>query len=96
MLNIMFVMAELQLDQLKSGWKTAKGRAIGRGAHIGIEGSVTLVPDPVTGPCGHEAVSRRGIGRRDLGARPVHGRDLAATRWWVMDHVLDRSRTACI
>jgi DNA invertase Pin-like site-specific DNA recombinase len=29
MLNIMFVMAELQLDQLKSGWKTAKGRAIG-------------------------------------------------------------------
>lgn len=35
MLNIMFVMAELQLDQLKSGWKTAKGRAIGRGPHIG-------------------------------------------------------------
>jgi DNA invertase Pin-like site-specific DNA recombinase len=35
MLNIMFVMAELQLDQLKSGWKTAKGRAINRGAHIG-------------------------------------------------------------
>ncbi len=62
MLNIMFVMAELQLDQLKSGWKTAKGRAIGRGAHIGPtpfgyrrvargqEGSGTLVPDPTTGP----------------------------------------------
>lgn len=58
MLNIMFVMAELQLDQLKSGWKTAKGRAIGRGAHIGptpfgyrrvprgVEGSGTLVPSP--------------------------------------------------
>jgi site-specific DNA recombinase len=61
MLNIMFVMAELQLDQLKSGWKTAKGRAIGRGAHIGptpfgyrrvprgVEGSGTLVPDPGAG-----------------------------------------------
>src|SRR5439155_156017 len=62
MLNIMFVMAELQLDQLKSGWKTAKGRAIKRGAHIGPtpfgytrvarggDGSGTLVPDPATAP----------------------------------------------
>ena len=62
MLNIMFVMAELQLDQLKSGWKTAKGRAIGRGAHIGPtpfgylrvprgqEGSGTLIPDPARAP----------------------------------------------
>jgi site-specific DNA recombinase len=62
MLNIMFVMAELQLDQLKSGWKTAKGRAIGRGAHIGPtpfgyrrlprgqEGSGKLVPDPASAP----------------------------------------------
>jgi hypothetical protein len=45
----------------KSGWKTAKGRAIGRGAHIGptpfgyrrvprgLEGAGTLVPDPVAG-----------------------------------------------
>ncbi len=62
MLQIMFVMAELQLDQLKSGWWTAKSRAVGRGAHIGptpfgyrrvargLEGSGTLTPDPVTGP----------------------------------------------
>src|SRR5439155_13083762 len=41
MLNIMFVMAELQLDQLKSGWKTAKGRAIRRGRTSGRRRSAT-------------------------------------------------------
>src|SRR5439155_1153927 len=62
MLNIMFVMAELQPDQLKAGGKTAKGRAIKGGAHIGPtpfgytgvprgrEGSGTLVPDTTTAP----------------------------------------------
>ena len=76
MLNIMFVMAELQLDQLKSGWKTAKGRAIERGAHIGPTpfgyrriprgqpGSGTLEPDdnaPAVAQLFSEAASGAGI-----------------------------------
>ena len=35
MTQMMFVMAELQLNQLKAGWRDAKRRAIERGAHIG-------------------------------------------------------------
>ena len=85
MLNIMFVMAELQLDQLKSGWKTAKGRAIKRGAHIGptpfgytrvargLEGSGTLVPDAATAPAVTKAVPPRGGRRGRQRARAVHG-----------------------
>ena len=104
MLNIMFVMAELQLDQLKSGWKTAKGRAIGRGAHIGPtpfgylrvpRGQGRGLRDAYSrsgsrARC-HEAVPPRRLrrGRERTGA--LYGRDLATQRRRALDNVLDRA-----
>jgi DNA invertase Pin-like site-specific DNA recombinase len=85
MLQIVFVMAELQLDQLKSGWRTAKSRAVGRGAHIGPtpfgyrrvahgrEGSGTLVPDPVTGPAVTKLFRRAAAGVSELARYAVSG-----------------------
>ncbi len=66
MLNIMFVMAELQLDQLKSGWRTAKGRAISRGAHIGPT------------PFGYERIARGREGSGTLVPHPQHGQAVSA------------------
>jgi site-specific DNA recombinase len=102
MLNIMFVMAELQLDQLKSGWKTAKGRAIGRGAHIGPtpigyrrlprgqEGSGKLVPDPGSAPAVTKLFRRAaaGIGVSEL-ARYMD--EIAPRTDGGLDDVIDRS-----
>ena len=60
--DIMLVMAELQLDQLKSGGRRRKAARSGaaltstrppfgyRRVPRGAEGSGTLVPDPVAGP----------------------------------------------
>ena len=62
LLNMSLANAELFLDQMKSGWKSSKARAVARGAHIGPTpigysrvpkgkpGSGTLVPHPTYGP----------------------------------------------
>ena len=99
MLNIMFVMAELQLDQLKSGWKAAKGRAIKRGAHIGptpfgYRASASRpgrLRDADAGSVdrtgGDQALPPSGLRRGvcELGA--VHGRDRAARATGAVDDV---------
>jgi DNA invertase Pin-like site-specific DNA recombinase len=89
MMQVIFVMAELQLNTLKSGWKDAKEQAISRGAHIGRtpigmlrrpkgERSGVLEPDPQWVP-----LLRRLF---DYAASHPHAGERALMRW-ANDHV---------
>lgn len=80
MLTSFLANAELFLDQAKASWRTAKSRAVARGAHIGPtpigyarvpkgeQRSGCLVPDPVYGPAitGLFARAAEGVSDTDL------------------------------
>jgi DNA invertase Pin-like site-specific DNA recombinase len=70
--TVMLAMAEYYLDTIKAGWRTAKGRAVERGAHIGPtpfgyrrRQDGTLAVDPVEGPvvtAAFDVIARDGVG----------------------------------
>ena len=69
MLQIMFAMAELELDRIREGWGQATRRAVERGVHghapfgyVKAGRGEPLIPDPAAAPVVRELFARRAAG----------------------------------